>query len=151
MLLVEVFDKKILIFGDATLATEEFLMLHYAPWLLNIDLVRVAHHGSDSSSSLGFIELMAPRKCVISAGRNITRSGLPKFNIVERYLQVLPQPVANASAHFIFGWEGEASGTFTTLLTSKEMYITGMNGTQEITFSPPTVTTTPVGASKVKK
>ena len=152
VILVEVFDKKILICGDATLATEEFMHLNYAPWIQNIDVLRVAHHGSETSSGQSFSEWVEPKKCIISAGRRVFLHALPKYKIVQRWLNVLPQLDTTAPTHFIGGWKGPGNNTFKIIDTSQELYITGMNGTQEITYpNPSRATTTTIVTSKSKK
>jgi beta-lactamase superfamily II metal-dependent hydrolase len=142
VLLIEVFGKKLLLCGDATIATEEHMITLYSPWLLDIDVLRVGHHGSETSSELGFIKLVNPQKCVISAGRNIVRHGLPKREIVDRYLSVLTPALAGAPTHSLCGWGDVGDHQIHIFPTGQELYITGMNGTQEITYANTTTTTT---------
>lgn len=54
--------------GDAGIEVEEDIMKKYE--LNNIDIFKVGHHGSSTSSCKSFIDKINPRYSVISAGRN---------------------------------------------------------------------------------
>jgi beta-lactamase superfamily II metal-dependent hydrolase len=71
--------------GDAELPTEARLLT--APDSLRAEVLKVAHHGSGFSSSLRFLEAVAPRFAVISAGAN-NDYGHPHANALERLLGV---------------------------------------------------------------
>lgn len=51
--------------------------------IANIDLLKVAHHGSKTSSSAAFLEVIQPKCAVISCGEN-NRYGHPHEEVVER-------------------------------------------------------------------
>ena len=68
VLLLELDNKKILFMGDASKDTEEYLINTYN--LPKIDILKVGHHGSKTSSSNGFITQIKPYYAVISVGRN---------------------------------------------------------------------------------
>ena len=68
VLMIEYAGKRILLTGDVE-AEAEWDMLAYTPWLpLGADILKVAHHGSDTSSSYGFVEEVAPEYAIISCG-----------------------------------------------------------------------------------
>lgn len=57
----------VLLPGDIEKQAEVYLLQHY-PEQLKSDVVVVPHHGSKTSSSLGFIQQIAPKYAIISAG-----------------------------------------------------------------------------------
>ncbi len=59
-------DKSFLLMGDAPSKTEGEILKNYD--LSNIDILKVGHHGSNTSSSLEFLEKIKPKISLISAG-----------------------------------------------------------------------------------
>ena len=57
--------------------------------VLDSDVLKVAHHGSDTSSSARFLSAVSPRAAVISAGRD-NRFGHPDPEVVERLEELMP-------------------------------------------------------------
>jgi competence protein ComEC len=74
-------DVEMLLTGDVGAETERVLALHDEPAPLRI--LKVAHHGSRTSSSTAFIERYAPQVALISAGRG-NPFGHPAPEVVER-------------------------------------------------------------------
>lgn len=73
----------LLLTGDIQRQTE-FILLDNAKQTLKSDVMSVPHHGSKTSSTQRFIEVVSPQLALIPAGyRN--RFGHPKFEILERY------------------------------------------------------------------
>ena len=72
----------ILFTGDAELAAERAML--DADGLLAATVVKVPHHGSATSSTSAFLDRVAPRIAVISAGRD-NRYGLPAAAVEARY------------------------------------------------------------------
>lgn len=67
----EVFGRRVLLTGDAEAAAERALLRSEgAPPELAADLLKVAHHGSRTSTTAAFLAAVAPRLALISAGRN---------------------------------------------------------------------------------
>ncbi len=66
---------KLLFMGDAPIKVEKDLLKKYN--IKNIDILKVGHHGSNTSSSLEFINDINPKYSIISVGRN-NRYGHPK-------------------------------------------------------------------------
>ena len=54
--------------GDATIKEEEYLLNSFD--LNNIDILKVGHHGSKTSSSKYFIDTIKPRYSLISVDKN---------------------------------------------------------------------------------
>ena len=61
-------DKKILLMGDASKTVEQDLIDKYD--LPNIDYLKVGHHGSKTSTSSNFIDIVKPKYSIISVGKN---------------------------------------------------------------------------------
>lgn len=67
--------------GDIESGVEADLLARYH---LSVDILKVAHHGSDTSSMEEFLEATAPNIAVISVGWN-NRYGLPNQAVVKRF------------------------------------------------------------------
>lgn len=61
-------NKNYLVTGDATTETENKIMEDYS--YVPCDILKVGHHGSDTSSSLKFLKFLNPKEAVISVGKN---------------------------------------------------------------------------------
>ncbi|MBP3920241.1 MAG: DNA internalization-related competence protein ComEC/Rec2 [Bacilli bacterium] len=70
----------LLFMGDASSITEKEIMSIYN--LPNIDILKVGHHGSDTSSSKGFIDKINPNISIISVGKN-NRYRHPKESVLD--------------------------------------------------------------------
>lgn len=68
ILLIQYQRYKMLLMGDATKNNESKLMKIYQ--LPKIDILKVGHHGSKTSSSASFINLIKPTISIISSGKN---------------------------------------------------------------------------------
>ena len=66
--------------GDASISTEHEILNKYN--LSDIDVLKVGHHGSKTSSSKEFINVINPRYYVISAGKN-NRYGHPNKEVLD--------------------------------------------------------------------
>jgi competence protein ComEC len=58
-----------LFMADATAQAEEYMLFRYHRAELSADVLKVGHHGSPSSSSLRFLQVVSPALSVISVGR----------------------------------------------------------------------------------
>lgn len=76
----ELNNKKFLFMGDAGIDVEEDLLDKYN--LKNIDILKVGHHGSKTSSSENFIDVIEPRYSIISVGKN-NRYGHPNDGVLK--------------------------------------------------------------------
>lgn len=70
----------ILFTGDAGVDEEQLLMESYQP--VEADILKVGHHGSDTSSSSEFIEWLSPNIALISAGVD-NRYGHPHDSVLD--------------------------------------------------------------------
>ena len=70
-------NTKYLFMGDATTRVEEMVEWN------EVDVLKVAHHGSNSSTSRQFLEKVKPKYAIISVGRDNSHN-LPDIDIVER-------------------------------------------------------------------
>lgn len=77
-------NKKFLLMGDADIALEERLIKSNA--LENIDVLKVGHHGSKTSTSQTFIKKVQPEEVVISVGKN--SYGHPTATVLDRLNQI---------------------------------------------------------------
>lgn len=81
VILLESFGKKILFTGDIEEVVErEFLK---EKDLKDVDIIKVPHHGSKTSSSEIFLDYVEPKLGVIQVGKN--SFGHPNSDIIERY------------------------------------------------------------------
>ena len=78
-------ETSVLLTGDATAQTEEFMIDDYGSFL-DSDLLKVGHHGSSTSSTESFLDYVDPAKSVASLALN-SRFGHPHYeaahNLVE--------------------------------------------------------------------
>ncbi len=72
--------------GDATKLVEKEALTVYPDRTLDCDLIKVAHHGSATSSSNDFIEAVSPKYAVISCGLN-NDYGHPDIKVTEVLLK----------------------------------------------------------------
>lgn len=61
---------KIMVTGDLLEEDENEILRHYPPQKLHCDVLKVAHHGSKSSSSEAFLDAVSPSIAVIQVGKN---------------------------------------------------------------------------------
>lgn len=74
---------KFLFMGDASRSVEEKIIEKYN--LFNIDVLKVGHHGSKTSSSKYFVDKIIPKYSVISVGRN-NRYGHPHEEVLSNLI-----------------------------------------------------------------
>ena len=70
---------KFLLMGDAGVDKEKDILNEYS--IEDIDFLKVGHHGSDTSSSKEFIDIMNPKYSIISVGKN-NRYGHPNKEVL---------------------------------------------------------------------
>ena len=75
-----------LLTGDLEEAGERQLLTQYGQQLADITLLKAGHHGSKTSSSEPFVELLQPKLTIFSAGRN-NHYHHPHEVVVERFRQ----------------------------------------------------------------
>ena len=72
--------KKFLLTGDADIQIENTLIEEYGEYL-NADVLKVAHHGSNSSSSSELLEIVSPQISILSVSKN---TSLPSVDVINR-------------------------------------------------------------------
>lgn len=76
---LSIFNYKFLFMGDAPKEIEEKLIDDYN---IKANFLKIGHHGSDTSTSPNFIDVVSPDISVISVGKN-NRYGHPKESVLE--------------------------------------------------------------------
>ena len=71
---------KFLFMGDASTTTEKEILDKY--YLSDIDVLKIGHHGSRTSSSIEFINEINPKYSIISVGEN-NRYGHPNREVLK--------------------------------------------------------------------
>lgn len=82
---IESNTKRLLFMGDASFKSEESIMSQYE--LEQVDILKVGHHGSRTSSSLSFLKKVKPRLALISAGKN-NKFNHPHKETINRFNQL---------------------------------------------------------------
>lgn len=77
IMLIKYHHQYFLFTGDATIKSEKFLLDNYE--IPQIDILKVAHHGSNTSSSKEFINKIKPKIAIISSGN---KYGNPKASVI---------------------------------------------------------------------
>ena len=78
MIYTEVNNYKFLFMGDASTIREKDILNEYA--ISNVDVLKVGHHGSKTSSGEPFINEMNPKYSIISVGKN--KYGHPNTDVL---------------------------------------------------------------------
>lgn len=81
VLILSIFGKKVLFTGDIEKDVEDVIANEKG--ICDVDIVKVPHHGSNTSSTLKFINNFTPNYGVISVGNN--NFGHPNINVLKRY------------------------------------------------------------------
>lgn len=84
VLLLQAFGNNILFTGDVEAPAEQNLINNYKE--LDVDILKVAHHGSKTSSTEAFLSHTTPKFAIISVGGN-NRYGHPHPDVLERLVQ----------------------------------------------------------------
>lgn len=66
----KVANKRVLMMGDASVKIEKHLIDEYQSQDFTFDIVKLGHHGSNTSSSYEFLKFIKPKEAIISVGKN---------------------------------------------------------------------------------
>jgi len=77
---IEISNNKFMFMGDASSTIEKEILDKYN--LLDMDVLKVGHHGSKTSSSIEFINEINPKYSIISVGKN-NRYGHPNKEVLD--------------------------------------------------------------------
>jgi len=132
--LVEAFGEKLLLCGDATTSTEEFLLNTAWGRLKDLTLVQAAHHGSvTTSSSPKFVDWVNPKIVVASAGKEIKKHHHPSREVIQGYVDKLEKEKRTdrlKAEHETFIWELNKGGNRSpkSIWSRRKVYTTGSYG-----------------------
>lgn len=104
-------DIDFLLTGDADIQAEQEMVEKYN---VEAEVLKVGHHGSDTSSSLSFLQEVSPEASILSYGEG-NQYGHPHSVVVDRLLSVESQVYSTeASSHIVVDTDGntfEVHGT----------------------------------------
>lgn len=80
VIIFDYYNYNFLFMGDGSIKREKDIL--NSSDLSSIDFLKVGHHGSDTSSSKEFIDIIKPKYSIISVGRN-NRYGHPKESVLD--------------------------------------------------------------------
>jgi competence protein ComEC len=100
-------NKSFLLMGDATKYTENLIMWNENLKNLKSDVIKLGHHGSNTSSSLLWLETVDPDIAIISAGEN-NRYGHPHKSVLDslKFLNI-PYLATYEKGNIILKTDGE--------------------------------------------
>ena len=75
----EFMKTKFLLMGDSSVKVEKHIMSQHKK--LDCDILKIGHHGSNTSTSDEFIKFVTPREAIISVGRN--NYGHPNDSVID--------------------------------------------------------------------
>jgi beta-lactamase superfamily II metal-dependent hydrolase len=128
VLLVSYGDFDCLLTGDATFKTEEAIVDKYDDWWLDVECLKLGHHGSKwTSTSQSWVDVVLPEVAVASASLT-KKHGHPSEGIRSR----LEEKTQAAAAHKIKWWSNSSSGTMHSDY-AEAIYSTATNGTIVVT------------------
>lgn len=81
VLWVKLYEKSFLFTGDIEKEAEDEILKNYNH--IHADILKAAHHGSDTSSTTSFLKKLSPSYTVISTGKN-NMYGHPSLDVLER-------------------------------------------------------------------
>lgn len=111
--LVSFGDIRILLTGDAEREEEEWLVSRYGS-RLRATVLKVAHHGSRTSSTEGFIDAVRPRVALVSVGAT------------NRYGHPSPQVVANLAAQGALVLRTDQHGTVVLSTDGRTLWVSAL-------------------------
>lgn len=103
VLLLNFEGKTILLSGDAEIPTEQMLC---AATPFRVDYIKVPHHGSKTSSTDPFLDMIRPKAAFVSVGKN-NWFGHPNQQVMQRYRQ-----------HHVLTYRTDQVGTITLTISN---------------------------------
>lgn len=113
-------DVNILLLSDLEITAEKYLQQHTE---LNGDIVKIAHHGSRTSSSFDFLRQIDPKVAIITYGRN-NKFGHPHRRVVEN-INFLDTSIYSTASF----------GNIVVTSNGKHYFVTPMNNPLERVFT----------------
>ena len=65
-------ENSIMLTGDATVSTEQIILDKYPAEFLDVDILKVGHHGSYTSTRDSFVKALSPKYALVSVGKDNT-------------------------------------------------------------------------------
>ncbi|MEK7459530.1 MAG: MBL fold metallo-hydrolase [Patescibacteria group bacterium] len=78
-------NTRVMLTGDATKETEKIILQSYPQSFLESDILKIGHHGSQTSTSYDFMKAVSPQYALISNGKN-NKYGHPHKNTLDTIL-----------------------------------------------------------------
>lgn len=127
----------ILLTGDATRDTENDIMARLDPGFLDVEVLKLGHHGSNATStSAEWAAVVRPEIAVASAGHNNTY-GHPHRDVVGR---IEPYTITADAHPFRWSWrEGQVAKFADFDAYTEAVYSTAVNGTIVVTTDGTTI------------
>ncbi|MFC5703523.1 hypothetical protein ACFPVX_19725 [Cohnella faecalis] len=126
---------KVIICGDATFETEDFMIERYErnKILSDVNIIQVPHHGSrETSSSERFIKMIHKKDemiAVISAGKHIKAHHHPQAPIIQRYATY-----TRSKDYPHYSWVWSEDNVESLNLMYHDIYVLGSNGHQHFSI-----------------
>ncbi len=90
LMILQYGEKKVMFTGDTEFEEENYLMSKYPSSTLDVDVLKVGHHGSAGSTSDAFLKILTPEYATISSGLE-NRYGHPTLRTLRRLERVNAQ------------------------------------------------------------
>ena len=130
ILLITYRGKTILLTGDVEEAGEGELLRSVQAEIKDISLLKVAHHGSDSSSTPDFVRRTHPGVAFISCGKR-NRYGHPSLHVIRRF-EVAGTHVYRTDQCGMLEWKSDGySEAVATMLPCNENALRGAQGVED--------------------
>lgn len=82
VIMLKIYQKKFLLMGDASYKIENELIEEYGDYL-KADVLKISHHGSKSSSSQDFLDIVKPKYAILTAEKD--SDDLPNVDVLNRF------------------------------------------------------------------
>ncbi len=79
IILLEFLETSILFTGDASIKREQEILRYFQE---TIDVLKIGHHGSKTSTSMTFVSSLQPQYGIISTSKN-NRYGMPHTEVID--------------------------------------------------------------------
>jgi hypothetical protein len=129
--LLQAGNSKALFLGDATRATEQFLMDTHRNLISNVDFAHIPHHGSLTSSGAEFVTLVNPRGAEVTHETYESKFRLPQHDILQRWLGSRSIK-GDVALHAIDYWGKITEAEYRKAISSWSGHKTGTSGSSTI-------------------
>ena len=120
---LEKHGKKFMLTGDATTENELEIINNNNSEMLDIDVLKLGHHGSSTSTSLNFLEVTSPSLAIISAGENPSPEVLNNILTYNLGSNTTTRVMQTAEMGNIICYVNQNCGVETTFINSVSDYL----------------------------